>query len=59
MIGPPIGVGPGASAQASPCIKAAFHDRSQRPPREGGTSSHGPEVPPTCPIFILFFFIFF
>ena len=24
MIGPPIGVGPGASAQASPCIKAAL-----------------------------------
>ncbi|CAL8268894.1 unnamed protein product [Boreogadus saida] len=25
MIGPLIGVGPGASAQASPCIKAALH----------------------------------
>ena len=24
MIGPPIDVGPGASAQASPCIKAAL-----------------------------------
>ena len=25
MIGPPIGVGSGASAQASPCIKAALN----------------------------------